>query len=183
MCLIMSTIEIRNDKLKKTKNSLEISECDIYFSDNEYSLHIYQGSKCQNDIRIRYVIGDSRVRTPKHMHWLLDLVLKKEKYPKLTNEFVDMVIADYGIITSLPVPTFINYKNLVEKLYKKDLKKFGKLNKAGEYPIEYIYLLLSLLISQEKTNYPNGGLFQDMLKSIKYKKLEVFKLLSSEWWK
>ncbi len=183
MCKKTSAIEIRNDKLKKTRNSSEISDCDIYFIDYTYSMHIYQGSKCLNDIRLRYKIGDSLIRTPKHMHWLLDLILKKEKYPKLTDEFVDMLIEDYAQLKILPTSTYANYKKLIEELYEKDLSKFHKLSKAGEFPIEYVYLLIALLICQEKTNYPSGGLFQDMLKSIKYEKLEVFKLLSSEWWK
>lgn len=175
--------DIRNEKIKKSKNSTEISECDIYFVGTEYSLHIYTGSKNPNDIRLRYKKTDTQMRTPKHMHWLLDLILKKEKYPQLTNEFVEMLIDKYSKITTLPTPGFDDYKDFCRKLLEENLRKYKSLSKAGEYQVEFLYLMITLLIAQEKTNYPSGGLFQEMLKSLQYEKVEVFKLLGSEWWK
>jgi len=176
-------VEIRNDQIKKTKNSTEFSKCDIYFIESEYSLHIYTGNKNANDIRIRYKKRDTNVRTPKHSHWVLDMVLKKEKYPESTNRFISLIEEKYARVNVLPRPEFDLYRTLINDISIENLDDYKELSNAGEYPIDFLYLLIVLLIAQEKTNYPSGGLFQGMIKSLKYDKIEVFKLLGSEWWK
>ncbi len=123
------------------------------------------------------------MRTPKHMHWLLDLILKKEKYPTLTDQFVDMLKNKYAEISALTEVSYEHYCSLVEGLFEEDLEEYSQLSNAGEYPVEFVYMIITILIAQEKTNYPEGGLFQDMLTSVQYENIEVFKLLGSEWWK
>ncbi|MBU1093340.1 MAG: hypothetical protein KKH01_02630 [Firmicutes bacterium] len=176
-------LNIKNDRIYKTKNSKEISECDVYFTNSEFSLHIYTGTKNPNDIRIRYKKTNTQMRTPKHSHWVLDTILKKEQFPDLANKFIHLIEGKYKYVKILPAPDFNAYKSFVIEIYKENLSSYKELSNAGEYPIEFLYLLVMLLIAQEKTNYPTGGLFQDMLTSLKYKKIEVFKLLGSEWWK
>ena len=52
---------------------------------------IFQGSRGDNpdlDIIIKYKEVEKRVRTPKHIHWVIDILIKKSHDRELTLEFV-----------------------------------------------------------------------------------------------
>ena len=160
-----SKIKIENNSIRKTKNSSQVSLCDIYFVNEDYALHIYQGGKNTNDIRLRYSRNKTLIRTPKHVHWMLDVLLKKEKYRKKTDMFVELLVKKYVAQVTLPTPSCANYEDFVKDIYTENLNKYLKLSKAGEYPIEFLYMLIILLIAQEKTNYPTGGFFKKCWKA------------------
>src|SRR3990167_3474821 len=47
-----------------------------------------RGSNPDHDILIKYQETGKRVRTPKHIHWVIDLLIKKEHNRNLTLEFM-----------------------------------------------------------------------------------------------
>lgn len=47
--------------------------------------------------------------------------------------------------------------------------KFQKLNAVGEFSVEFILVVSESLAIQEKTNYPNGRLFQTLYEDFKTK--------------
>ena len=52
---------------------------------------VFQGSYGNHpelDIIVKYQEQGKRVRTPAHIHWAIDLLIKKEHNPKLTLEFI-----------------------------------------------------------------------------------------------
>jgi len=54
---------------------------------------VFQGSYGDNpdlDIIVKYKEKGKRVRTPKHIHWAIDLLIKKEHNPELTKEFITL---------------------------------------------------------------------------------------------
>lgn len=73
--------------IKKKNYGKDCSIVDIEF-DNNYILHIFQGKLSDNDILIRYSSNGKRMRTPKHIHWAVDLLLKLEGNSILTKEFI-----------------------------------------------------------------------------------------------
>src|SRR3990167_10617728 len=42
----------------------------------------------EHDILIRYQEKGKHIRTPKHIHWVIDLLIKKEHKPELTIKFM-----------------------------------------------------------------------------------------------
>ena len=52
---------------------------------------VFEGSRGANpehDIIIKYQEEGKRLRTPKHIHWVIDLLIKKEHNRELTLEFM-----------------------------------------------------------------------------------------------
>src|SRR3990167_6042240 len=47
-----------------------------------------RGYKPDHDILIKYQENGKRLRTPKHIHWVIDLLIKKEHNRELTLKFM-----------------------------------------------------------------------------------------------
>ena len=69
-------------KIKKDGKEI-ISIIDIFF-DNKYTIFVFQGKISENDIIIKYLEEGKRVRTPKHIHWAVDLL---DLFGKLNYKF------------------------------------------------------------------------------------------------
>ncbi len=145
----------------------------IKVNDN-FILAIYKGRKGPADILIRYrqklKNGKwSNIRTPKHIHWTVDILIKMFQEEHLTKQFIDelMKIWEKEIhpLTQddrdkLELTELLNYD-------RETLERFRELSKYGEYNVKFLLLLAKLLMLQEKTNYPEGQLFQTLLKKLK----------------
>lgn len=141
---------------------------------DDFILAIYKGRKGPADILIRYrqklKNGKwSNIRTPKHIHWTVDILIKMFQEERLTKQFIDelMKIWEKEIYTmtqkdrdELELTELLNYN-------KETLEKFKELSKYGEYNVKFLLLLAKLLMLQERTNYPHGQLFQTLLKKLK----------------
>ncbi|HHZ00797.1 MAG TPA: hypothetical protein GYA03_06850 [Tissierellia bacterium] len=55
------------------------------------TLSAFPGSLSPNDILLKYKEhrGTDRYRTPKHIHWVIDLMIKREHNKALTNELLE----------------------------------------------------------------------------------------------
>ena len=131
------------------------------------------GSKSANDFIVKYKIPGRRERQPKHIHLVIDILLKRQGNPRLTNKLVKHLI---GILKKLkPIkkypPKFQFFKPGV-------IKQFDKLNKYGEYEVEFLLAIFELIMIQEAINYPNGTLnrrlFERMLEGA-----DIFSLVST----
>lgn len=116
-------------------------------------IYCQQGKKSPNDFIVRYLQPDKkRRRTPKHIHFVVDLYIKRAHEPYLThqllNHIVDNICSKVKPSTSQP-PTL--------KIYSHEcLKSFTKLNAFGDYSVEFLLVTIELIQTQEKTNYPDG---------------------------
>jgi len=61
---------------------------------------------------------------------------------------------------------------------KETLERFKELSRYGEYNVKFLLLLAKLLMLQEKTNYPEGQLFQNLLKKLKEGE-DIFSILQT----
>lgn len=59
---------VRNGKAKT-------SIIDINYNDN-YQIYVFQGKLSPYDIIIKYSEKGKRIRTPKHIHWVVDSLMK-----------------------------------------------------------------------------------------------------------
>ena len=55
----------------------------IEFVFTEYIIYVFQGSLSQYDILIKYRKDGTRIRTPKHIHWVVDILMKMQGNEKL----------------------------------------------------------------------------------------------------
>lgn len=148
-------------------------------------LAIYKGRLSKYDILVKYKQKSkngkwSRIRTPKHIHWTVDILLKMQSYKKLTREFLEFFIDTWEKTT--PIKSAKARKEIdleqILNIDKKKIKKFKKLSKSGEYSVKFLILLAKLLMIQEKTNCSDAYMFKDVLDGLKSGN-DLFQILSA----
>ena len=75
------TISIDNKKRKAI----------IEFDFDNYILYVFQGTLSTFDIFLKYKKGNLRIRTPKHIHWAVDVLVKLSLLSKLMKNFASEV--------------------------------------------------------------------------------------------
>ncbi len=148
-------------------------------------LAVYKGSISPLDILIRYrqKLRDGRwsnIRTPKHIHWVVDILMKMQSYKELTEEFIDFFITVWHETTPLSSDRERSSLDLgaILNLSEKEITKFSKLSHKGEYSVKFLILLAKLLMIQEKTNRADAYMFKKALDSLKEGK-DLFRILAT----
>ena len=78
----------KKDEIEKPPRKYALKE--IVLSDGTI-IGVFEGDRGYNvdhDILIKYQEKGKRIRTPKHIHWVLDLLIKKQHNKELTLEFM-----------------------------------------------------------------------------------------------
>ena len=173
-----------NNGTKKIKRGTLTSIADIQCSNN-YNIHVFKGSLSPNDILLKYTSPkNTRLRTPKHIHWAVDLLLKKSGNTAITNNFLLSIGNFWNNCSVLNGNSFNDINTLitnVSSIYP--ITSFSALDSYGEYPTEFLFILMCLLAVQEKTNATYGGtvahMFGDVLTELSKNNLDIFKIMST----
>jgi hypothetical protein len=147
----------------------------IHKTKDNVEILISKGRKPQSpyDFRVHYREPNQRVRTPKHIHLIIDLYMKLSKNEELTMKLVDHII---NIILKVKPATAFP-PNL--QLFKQEqAEQFGELDRYGEYSVEFILVVAELIMIQEKTNYPDGTLNLKLFQKFRNKE-SIFSVVSS----
>jgi len=137
-----------------------------------------RGHIADHDIIIKYQEDGKRVRTPKHIHWVIDVLIKKEHNKELTLEFLKYIRGMYDRVDGFCSKEDRAKCELKETTHEK-LKEFEKLNKYGEYSVEFIGHLMELMIKMEKNMPPEkpARVFKELMDSMIQEK-EIFVIVS-----
>lgn len=150
-----------------------------FFLKNGAVIGVFQGSYGDNpdlDIIVKYQEKGERVRTPKHIHWAIDLLIKKEHNRVLTKEFVKYLIDMWDKIQ--PFRTKAEQQRCeVRFTDPKHLKRFEPLDEFGEYPVEFIGHVIELMMLEEKTGNHEAFMFKGVLDAI-YNDNDIFSVVS-----
>jgi predicted metalloprotease with PDZ domain len=163
----MPQYESGNNTFNRNGNTIR-SIMDISFNNNLW-IYVFPGNISPNDIWIKYKDGNStnRIRTPKHIHWVLDVLIKKGKNPKLVDQFLEDMHTRWKNIRGLQNR---NYKAILTNLQlsrnTRFINRFNQLNGIGFWNMAFITHLMELLMLQEKTNNPNAYMFGNVVNSI-----------------
>ena len=145
----------------------------VYKAANGVEIFAEPGRKSENDFRVRYKETNKALRTPKHIHLVIDLYLKKAGNRDLTlelvSEFLDM-LGELRPSTEFP-PKF-------QAFNKERFERFRKLNGYGEYSVEFLAAIFDLIMIQEKTNYPNGTINRKLFETFLAEK-DIFSVVSA----
>lgn len=126
----------------------------IYTTSQGVTVYASKGGKSQYNLKIVYREPGKRVRTPKHIHLIVDLYLKQAGNPTLTMQLVEHIIQE---IISKVQPSTSNPPSL--QVFSLDrVKDFQQLEAYGEYSVEFLLVITELILIQEKTNFPSGRL-------------------------
>ncbi|HPA64735.1 MAG TPA: hypothetical protein PLC67_12325, partial [Spirochaetota bacterium] len=121
------------------------------------------------------------IRTPKHIHWVVDILMKMQADKKVSDEFLNFLLGKWkktkGFKNSKERISFLsNSENLMIEISKEE-KKFNKMALKGEYSLKFLILVAELLMLQEKSNNPNAYMFKNLLESLKDGS-DLFKIIS-----
>lgn len=105
-----------------------------------YILGIYQGSLSAYDILIKYRQLEkgkwSRLRTPKHIHWAVDILIKHYTEPKETDLFLESLLQLWdkteGLHSMADRQRILNESDLMDQV-NKEAANYPKLAEKGEY--------------------------------------------------
>jgi hypothetical protein len=146
---------------------------------NGFVIGVFQGKRGKNqelDIIVRYRKGQGNVRTPQHIHWAIDLLIKGEHDRPLVQEFARYLIGLWGKVQPF-VTKDEQQKCELRFTGSQELKKFEPLDQYGEYPVEFIAHLIELLMIQEK-NSDKAFMFKGVLEAIANGK-DIFSIVSA----
>jgi hypothetical protein len=153
-----------------------------------YILGIYKGQLSEYDILLKYRQKDStqksgwsRIRTPKHVHLAVDILLKMQSNELETKRFLDFLILSWDK-TIKPIKTEEDRKSLLDVntlLNEVNLEalNYESLAEKGEYSVKFLILIAKLLMIQEKTNMETAFMFKQLLDVLKVGQ-DIFKIVS-----
>lgn len=159
----------------------------IYYINDTYILAIYQGKISKLDMLLKYRQRDSKrksgwslQRTPKHIHWAVDILIKMHQNKELTNLFVSFLLNKWNKTNAHKTKKqrleSIAIRNLLPKT-EKEARNFYRLNNYGEYSVKFLLLLAKLLMQQEKNNMYDAYMFKDLLEALQRGE-DIFKIIS-----
>jgi hypothetical protein len=146
---------------------------------NGFIIGVFQGDRGKNpdlDIIVRYRKGIGNVRTPQHIHWAIDLLIKREHNRQLVEDFVRYLM---GLWDKVKPFASKEEQQTCELRFTGagELGKFEELDQYGEYPVEFIVHLIELLMIQEK-NSDKAFMFKGVLEAI-LKGKDIFTIVSA----
>ena len=152
---------------------------------HHFQVGVYQGKFSDYDILMRYrqlINGKwTRVRTPKHIHWAVDILIKQHEAPEATERFLEFLLDYWNKI--VPVTSekeraiVLNKDKLLEQV-NAEASQYSELAEKGEYSVKFLILLAKLLMIQEKTNRHDAYMFKRLLEELKEHK-DIFKIVST----
>lgn len=170
-------MEIRQGT-QKIKNGTKTAIIEFVFAD--YVIYVFQGELTQFDIVIKYRKGEKRIRTPKHIHWVGDILMKMQGNEVLAKRYLGAIQNCWNTCVPLPGNDFDTLKALVEDGEDAiDIEQYAPLNEFGEYDVEFLYVLMELLAVQEKTNRADAYMFGNIIDELLEADRDIFKIIST----
>jgi len=140
-----------------------------------FVLGVYQGSISEFDFLLQYkqeINGEwtKRARTPKHIHWAVDILIKQALENEETDRFLDFRLKEWNRVQ--PIKTaeerekLLNVDSLMDQV-EEECRGYEKLAGKGEYSLKFLLLVAKLLMIQEKTNRKDAYMFSSLLEQLK----------------
>lgn len=152
----------------------------IEFVFADYIIYVFQGTLSQFDIVIKYKKDGKRIRTPKHIHWVVDVLMKMQGNEALAKQYLEAIQNCWNTCTPLPCNDFDTLKALIEHGEEQiEIERYLGLNAFGEYDVEFLYVLMELLVVQEKTNREDAYMFGRIIEELLEADRDIFKIIST----
>lgn len=159
----------------------------VFPVNGNFILAVYEGNLSNFDLLVRYRQKDnstksgwSRIRTPKHIHWAVDLLIKMNTEKEKTKELVSFLLS-YWEKKAKPNENMQTRNNLLEKKIiqeiEEEAKVYESLENKGEYSRKFILLMAKLLMFQEKSNDKRAYMFKKLLQALEVGE-NIFQIVS-----
>lgn len=172
------------DEFTHRSKGEKIIPINAFHVNESFKVAIYRGSISDYDILIKYKqkLSNgkwSRIRTPKHIHWAVDILIKMHSDRHKTGDLLDFLINTWRETSPLESEKereMLSLNNLLIDC-NAQFHRFEKLGEKGEYSIKFLILLAKLLMIQEKTNLESAYMFGELLNALKEGK-DIFGIVS-----
>ena len=156
------------------------SIADVNF-ENGYVLSVFKGRLSEYDILIKYLTpSKKRLRTPKHIHWVADLLMKRQGNKILTTKYLENIKESWENVAPLISTEFEGIKEMVERIMSMDYySEYEELNNYGEYKIDFLTLAIEILMVQEKTNRRDAFMFGRIINKLLEDELDIFSTIGT----
>lgn len=152
----------------------------IEFVFTDYIIYVFQGTLSQFDIVIKYKKDGTRIRTPKHIHWVVDILMKMQGNEALAKRYLRAIQNCWNACVPLTNNDYATLKALIENGKNDiDIEQYFALNAFGEYDVEFLYVLMELLAVQEKTNRADAYMFGKIIEELLEADRDIFKIIST----
>ena len=152
----------------------------IEFIFTDYIIYVFQGNLSQFDIVIKYKKDGTRIRTPKHIHWVVDILMKMQGNEALAKRYLRAIQNCWNACVPLTNNDYATLKALVENGENDiDIDQYFALTAFGEYDVEFLYVLMELLAVQEKTNRADAYMFGKIIEELLEADRDIFKIIST----
>lgn len=146
----------------------------IYTTSKGVQIFAEKGGKSLFNFKVRYREPGKPRRTPKHIHLIIDLYMKKVGDKDLTMQLVDHLLEN--VILKVR-PSTTNPPQL--QVFSSDqVQRFQTLDAYGEYTVEFLLVVGELIAIQERTNYPLGTMTERLFRSFREEK-DIFSVVSA----
>jgi hypothetical protein len=98
-----------------------------------------------------------RIRTPKHIHPIVEMYVKQAYNPNLTLQLRDHILLVFDQVQAVT-----QFPPHLQVFKPSDTIPFAPLDAVGEFSVEFLLVVTELLFIQEKTNYPQGSLTRNL---------------------
>jgi hypothetical protein len=170
-------MDIREGRYQIQNNS---KKAIIEFVFENYIIYVFQGELSDFDIIIKYKKDGTRIRTPKHIHWVVDVLMKMQAEEEITRKFLLTIQKCWEKCRPLDDNSYATLKKLIEDGEKEiKIDEYKILNIYGEYDVEFLYVLMELLAVQEKTNRADAYMFGNIIKELLETDRDIFKIIST----
>ena len=195
MLILNTVIQDKAALAKKFKiHNGTLMPIDLIVVDDRFIIAIYQGNKSDYDIIVKYrqrfdTSQDqwSALRTPSHIHWLIDVLVKRTSYINQLQCFINKLIEIWnGEITPFDSLDDRSFKiSTVQGLYSASINEDEccDILQYGFYSLHFLFCVAVLLMYQEKTNYPDGILFQGILGKLATDTNDLFSIFQQDKWR
>jgi len=131
----------------------------IYITKDGVVIGTIPGKKSESlyDFRVLYKEPDKNTRTPKHIHMIVEMYVKQAYHPKLTMKLRDHLLSLFDELRPINF-----YPPKLQKFKIQDVIPYKKLDRVGEFTVEFMLVATELIMIQEKTNYPQGSLTRQL---------------------
>lgn len=149
-----------------------------------YILGIYKGTLSDFDILLRYRQKEgerwSRIRTPKHIHWAVDMLIKHYSEPHETDLLLGSLLEQWSRTTPLKSKKeqdlLLSPENLLAEV-NNEAQKYSKLAGKGEYSVKFD-IDSEAIDGSRKTNRHDAYMFKNLLERLKEHR-NIFEIVST----
>ena len=146
----------------------------IYTTRKGVKILAVPGRKSPFDFKVCYREPRKRERTPRHVHLIIDLYMKRSRNEPLTMSLVNHIINNIV----LQVRPSTQFPPRLQIFSPQHVSQFSALDSYGEYDVEFLLVVTELIMIQEKTNYPTGTMNLNLFRKFRNKE-DIFSVVSA----